>query len=130
VKLSDGFPVAVSPSGRYVIAWRANADPSYVVVPTGAGEERPIQIRGYELGPGAPMAWLRGEKEIVARARPKGSDLWRLIVYNLDTGAVRPISRDLSLRSALVSTADGRSVFALVGESWFEFALPKALQRR
>jgi dipeptidyl aminopeptidase/acylaminoacyl peptidase len=29
------------------------------------------------------------------------------------------------LRSPLVSAADGRSVFALVGETWFEFALPE-----
>ncbi len=125
VKLSDGFPVAVSPSGRYVIAWRANADPSYIVVPTGAGEEHPIQIPGYDLGPGAPMAWLAGEKEIAAAAHLPGHDLRRLIVYNMDTGTVRPISSELNLQNSLVASVDGHSLFGLVGETWMEFALPQ-----
>lgn len=71
------------------------------------------------------MAWLAGEKEIAAAAHLPGHDLRRLIVYNMDTGTVRPISSELNLQNSLVASVDGHSLFGLVGETWMEFALPQ-----
>ena len=125
VKLSDGFPIAVSPSGSYVIAWRAEADPAYVIVPTGAGQERPIRVQGYELGPGAPMGWLPDEKNLVIRAQEAGHDRRRLIVYNIDSAAVRTFTPELHFDSVirLPVVPDGSAVFASVDGHWFRFPL-------
>ena len=125
VKLSDGFPIALSPSGRYLIAWRPEADPAYIVVPSGAGEEKPMRVPGYEFGPGAPMAWLPDEKNIVARAHEPGHSSSRLVVYNTETGSVRAITSELHLDSIvkIPVVPDGSAVFAKADGNWFRFPL-------
>lgn len=123
IKISDGFPIAVAPSGRYVIA-RRHKEPAYVIVPTGAGEEKPIRMKGYELGAGAPMAWLPDEKNLVARAREPGHD-WRLVLYNIESGALRAITPELKLASEINMPVapDGSSVIGKVEEKWFSFPI-------
>jgi len=125
VKLSDGHALAVSPSGSYVIAWRPGADPAYWIVPTGAGQERPLRVPGYELGPGAPLAWLPDEKNLVIWAREAGHDGRRLIVYNIDSAVVQTFTRDLRLDplARLPIVPDGSAVFTSVDGHWLRFPL-------
>jgi hypothetical protein len=125
VKLSDGYPIALSPSGRFLIAWRPEADPAYIIVPSGTGEEKPMYVPGYEFGPGAPMAWLPDEKNIVARAHEPGHSSSRLVVYNTETGAVRAFTSELHLGSIVKFPVvpDGSAVFAEADGNWFRFPL-------
>jgi dipeptidyl aminopeptidase/acylaminoacyl peptidase len=117
VKLSAGIPIAFSPSGRYIIAWRSDADPAYLIVPTGAGQERPLRLQGYELGPGAPIAWLPDEQNLVARAHEPGHTANRLVVYNIESALLNQ-----SLRSyALLRCRSSR---------WFAMVLPYSRRQR
>ena len=124
VKLSDGFAISVSPSGRYVVAWRTDADPAYVIVPTGAGQERPIRMKDYELGAGSFVGWLPDEKNLVARAREPGHR-WRLVLYSIETGAVRPITAEVRLGPEVRSpiSTDGLYVFAVIDDRWLKLPI-------
>jgi hypothetical protein len=126
VKLSEGFPLAVSPSGKSVVVWRADADPAYVIVPTGVGEEKAIRASGWDLGPGAPMGWMPDEKALVTRARKPGMKGFDLIVYSTESGSVRSFSHDQAIDSTgrpIPALPDGSAVFAPVSNAWMRFPL-------
>jgi hypothetical protein len=124
IKISDGIPITVAPSGRYVIAWRPQSDPAYVIVPTGAGQEKPIRLDGYEPGPSALIAWVPNERSLIVRGREPAHQ-WRLVSYDIDSGTLGAITGELNVEatSRLPVSPDGSSVFAKVGNKWLRFPI-------
>jgi hypothetical protein len=82
-------------------------------------------LQGYELGPGAPIAWLPDEQNLVARAHEPGHTANRLVVYNIESGATKPITPELRLTSLpkFAVVRDGSAIFAQAKEEWFRFPI-------
>ncbi|HZJ56416.1 MAG TPA: protein kinase [Myxococcaceae bacterium] len=89
VRLGNGFPIALSPDGRWAVT-RGAGDPKLVLIPTGPGEPRPLPPTG--------LAWIErgaffpdGRRLALIGAKTAGGPT-ALYVYDLKTGDTRAAS--------------------------------------
>ncbi|GMU10208.1 protein kinase domain-containing protein [Corallococcus caeni] len=89
VRLGDGIPMALSPDGKQVLTARYGEPMEYLLLPTGAGEPRPLSL--------APVAtvltarWFPDGKRLLLRANEEGHRA-RLWVFEPGAGAPTPIT--------------------------------------
>ena len=85
VRIGEGYGDALSPDGTKVLA---HSGQKLVVLPTGAGEQRTLEVEGsFDLG----AVWLADSRRvIVGGAQPKGA--YRLLVIDTVNDIVKPIS--------------------------------------
>ena len=93
IRVSDGAALALSPDGKWVSAFTAVKDGSrrYVVLPTGAGEERVIRIPGLD-DVNLVYGWSNDDGNFFLHGLAK-SDKSKMqnYVWNPDSGELRPI---------------------------------------
>jgi eukaryotic-like serine/threonine-protein kinase len=103
VHLGDGYGLARSPDGKWVISiWFT--PPQLILLPTGAGQAKQLErfgIEQYSYG----ASWLPDGKNIVFVGKEPGHAL-RSYVQNIDGGPPRPITPE-GVVGSLVS-ADGK----------------------
>jgi hypothetical protein len=90
-RLGDGVAFAISPDGQWVSGY-SSTDPAtrrYVLVPTGAGEERVLAIPQL-MSMNLVFGWAADDRTVFLHG-PVGNNVWRNFSYNLDSGALKPI---------------------------------------
>ncbi|MGE0641013.1 MAG: protein kinase [Thermoanaerobaculia bacterium] len=112
VRLEDGYALAISNDGQWVLASEPVADggrQQYVLLPTGPGQARRIAA---SAGEATAAAFLPDGKRVVVAARESGAGE-RLFVLDLSSAELRPISPEgtHSYFDSLLSP-DGRTAFA------------------
>ena len=115
VRLGEGFGLSLSPDGQWVLARLYTRPPRLVLLPTGAGEPKPLLLEGISTDAGA---WFPDGKRILLVGSAGGKSLYFLL--DVATGKARPlaattvpnVNRGLS-RSSI--SPDGR-LLARVGE--------------
>jgi Tol biopolymer transport system component len=113
IRLGDGESPRLSPDGKWVLTV-LYTPPQLILLPTGAGEARPLERGAIEqYGPGT--SWLPDGKRIIFQGREPGHD-WRLYLQSIEGGPSRPITPEGTkadfLRGISVSP-DSRLVIAL-----------------
>jgi eukaryotic-like serine/threonine-protein kinase len=109
VRLGEGRALALSPDGKWALALQQGPPPRLVLLPTGPGEEKPLQSSG--LTDYYSAAWFPDGKRILFVAG--GSDGQpRSYVQDVDGGEARAIT-DETVQATLVSP-DG-NLLAAVG---------------
>ena len=90
IQLSQGSGLALSPDGKWALSFRNMfTDPKPELVPTGAGQPRPLDWGG--LKPGQWAQWMPdGSGIMIAGRMPDGTE--RIFLAPLDGGAPRPIT--------------------------------------
>ncbi|MFS8085693.1 MAG: hypothetical protein ACMG6H_08700, partial [Acidobacteriota bacterium] len=89
VRLGDGYGLGRSPDGKWVISILFNP-PQIVLLPTGAGQAKPLERFGIEqYGYGA--SWLPDGKSIVFVGKEPGHAM-RTYVQSLDGGKPQPLT--------------------------------------
>jgi eukaryotic-like serine/threonine-protein kinase len=116
LRIGEGFGLALSPDGKWVLALRrVRGEPAtLVLLPTGPGETKTLKNEGLqEYGGGA---WLPDGKRIIFSAKTAGGRD-RLYLQDVAGGAPRPIGSDgLTIRRfASPLSPDGKSVVGLRG---------------
>ncbi|MEO7145813.1 MAG: protein kinase [Bryobacteraceae bacterium] len=104
VRLSAGFGHSLSPDGKWAEVLRFNGNGQSVLVPTGAGEEKPIVVPGLEGKQYGVMHWLPGGRVLLWAGQLRGAK--RLYLWNLAGGAPRGFGPAVSNKSLL--SPDGR----------------------
>ena len=89
VRLGDGFGVAISPDGRWALAIQGFAPPRLTLLPTGAGDPRPLDTG--DLSPYFAGRWLPDGKRILYAAGEPGHGP-RIYVQDTEGGKPRAIS--------------------------------------
>ncbi|HYM09403.1 MAG TPA: hypothetical protein VEU62_01655, partial [Bryobacterales bacterium] len=111
VRLGDGYGPALSPDGRWVLTFLRTSPAQLVLLPTGAGETRPLPrgpIESYVLD----GAWFPDSKRVVFVASERGHGQ-RLYAQDIAGGDPRPISPEgTSALSAFSVSPDGEFVAA------------------
>jgi hypothetical protein len=110
VKLGDGRALALSPDGRWALVMRPSPQTHLVLLPTGAGEPRPL--------PGGGLLYRRGSffpdgRRILFDVDDQEGNP-RSYVQDLEAGPAKPIG-GVGLRAVLISP-DGRAVVGPDGE--------------
>jgi Tol biopolymer transport system component len=100
--LISGSGGRLSPDGKWVSAARRDAKPPGVLIPTGAGDERPVTVTGLEEE-AYVHGWLPDGKRYVMWGKERGKKVFREFVWNPSTRALRPITPE-SISFDLVST--------------------------
>jgi Tol biopolymer transport system component len=105
VRLADGFGVALSPDTKWAIV--RNLDGSASVVPTGAGEARPIPVGNvWFFGAG----WFPDGKRLYFLGGPRDGER-KLYLMDFPSGQPRPLSNEsLSGPRGVFPMPDGKSV--------------------
>jgi len=107
VKLGEGDGCALSPDGKWVLALRYTPS-QLVLLPTGAGEPRHLDISGIQTF-ARPLKWSPDGKQVLFSGREPGHG-WRSYLYDLDAGRFRPLTNEGV--SAVVISPDGKSFLA------------------
>ena len=117
VRLGEGQAIALSPDGKWALSRLPAAKQPYVLLPTGAGQPRPIAFDGFENygRPATPELMDAGfvlspDGRCVAAVAPPGV----LVILSLDAGpdgAAQPVSGAEAGDVPVVWSADGRSIF-------------------
>ncbi|HEY3204582.1 MAG TPA: protein kinase, partial [Thermoanaerobaculia bacterium] len=96
VRLGEGTALALSPDGHWALASRGESPASLVLLPTGAGETRPLELAGVHVGglgnvhfPIAGTFFPDGKRILVTGFEPGRGR--RLYVVDLEGGKPRPI---------------------------------------
>lgn len=107
IQLGDGYGGGFSPDGKWVSSI-LSSPPQIVILPTGAGQAKPLERFGIEQF-GYGTAWLPDGKTIVFSGKESGRSL-RSYLQSVDRGAPRPVTPDGFL-GTLVSP-DGQFLLA------------------
>jgi serine/threonine protein kinase len=105
VRLGDGSATSLSPDGRWALAIIPSSPPRLMMLPTGAGEPRPLVESGFEQIGFA--RWFPDGKRILLAAVESGQ-LGRCYILDAATRALTPLTPD-GVRGSLISP-DGNSV--------------------
>jgi Tol biopolymer transport system component len=106
VRLGEGFPLALSPDSKWVLARAQDSAAEIVLLPTGPGERKVLTGQGTEY---ASAMWAAGGERVLLTGREPGRP-WRSFVMDLEghTSAVTP---EGVVGSAI--SPDGRAVVGL-----------------
>ena len=107
IKLGEGDSYSLSPDGKWVLTLFYTPS-QLVILPTGAGETRRLDISGIETF-GRAMRWFPDGKRIVFSGRAPGHD-WRMYIYDLAGGAPRAVTPESIMGYSL--SPDGQSLIA------------------
>ena len=105
VRLGAGKALALSPDGRWALALQETSPPQLVLMPTGAGEHRPLPTEGL-----TDFYWARffpdGRRILVVAS--DAEQIPRSYIQDTATGKLDPIGDEGML--AVLPSPDGRSV--------------------
>ena len=121
VLLGDGADGKLSPDGKWALTVLLTP-PQLVLLPTGAGEARPLE-RGSIEQYLYPAAWYPDGKQVIFQGREPGHD-WRYYIQSIDGGPPRAITPEGTIASASNGTfvsPDGKWI--LVSNAENQFAL-------
>ena len=117
VRLGDGVPVALSPDGAWVLAYRHDSPQRPVFLPTGAGEVKPIvsgNIHFLESGD-----WFPDSRRVLLLGRESNHPV-RTYVVELSDGTATPLTPE-GIRGVKVSLDGKRVLVRDRSRDWFIF---------
>lgn len=93
VRVGDGHAFILSPDGRWISGYTVvdGTNRQFRLVPTGAGEERAMNVPGLALA--VPLGWV-GEEQYIVVGWEKGKEYtksWRCFYWNARTSELRPV---------------------------------------
>jgi eukaryotic-like serine/threonine-protein kinase len=111
VKLGEGAALALSADEKSALAGLSSPRPHFVLLPTGAGEPRPLQIETLEVGQAA--TWLPDGRLLFAANEPNRGV--RLFIHAIDRGKPRPITPEgiVTAFPGFAVSPDGKLVAAI-----------------
>ncbi|HEU4725896.1 MAG TPA: protein kinase [Candidatus Eisenbacteria bacterium] len=112
VRLADGGCSSLSPDGKFVLAGRGPDSGTMMIVPTGAGPTRRINLPDYAIG---FAAFIPGADALALLAR-KGDSARSIFHLDLATETVRPVGESFNLAGYFVISPDGRRVAVRDGD--------------
>ena len=117
VPIGEGGGAALSPDGRWVLAW---ADGNLVLLPTGAGTR--VTLPRGELSRVGEGAWLRDSQHVVFTG-DTGDNRPRAYIQAIDGGLPRAITPDGVSLASRAAVRDARTVLARTAKSWMLFPI-------
>jgi len=126
VRVGDGQAFAISPDGKWLTGYTSNdaATRKYVLMPTGAGEEKTISVPGLEGDAGIIVGWLTGDQHYLVMGKLPGKKGWQLFSWDAARVALRPVSPENMADMVPLVAPDGRQFLAQGPDrAWYVYAI-------
>ncbi|MEX1245249.1 MAG: protein kinase [Thermoanaerobaculia bacterium] len=91
VKLGEGAALSLSADAQWALAALSSPDPTLVLLTTGAGQARRLEVAG--VTPSQSAAWLPDNKSVLLAGNAPGRGV-RLYVQSIDGGAPRAVTTE------------------------------------
>jgi hypothetical protein len=117
-KLGEGFGSELSPDGKWAAVVRPGPPSRLVLVPTGAGQERPFEAGAIEEYESDYVRWSQDGRRLVFGAHEKGH-AFRLYVQEVSGGAPRPVTPEGEDAGYASLSPDGRFVLVRAGKDFW-----------
>jgi Tol biopolymer transport system component len=116
VRLGDGVAFRLSPDGRSVFGYTSKEASSrrYVLLPTGAGEEREVAVRGGEVKGAIIAAWLPDGRYLVFGSNAENK--FQVFVWDERKNSVQPITPSGVADGLPLLSPDSREAIVLGGD--------------
>ena len=115
VRLGEGFGAGLSPEGKWAFVLIGSTPMRYMLLPTGAGEPRPVDLGPIEISPGniRSVIWHPDGRALVLTGRVHDRPE-RTFLFQPATGEVEPITPEgISARFTTSLSPDGEFVAAV-----------------
>ena len=109
VRLGDGQSLALSPDGKWALSCRGDKETDLFLLPTGAGEPRPLQ--GHDIIHSAATFFPDGKRVLLAGTEPNHG--LRLYVQDIDVDKIEAVTPEGTNGFSFALSPDGRSIAAV-----------------
>ena len=109
VRLGDGQSLALSPDGKWALSCRGDKETDLFLLPTGAGEPRPLQ--GHDIIHSAATFFPDGKRALLAGTEPNHG--LRLYVQDIDVDKIEAVTPEGTNGFSFALSPDGRSIAAV-----------------
>jgi eukaryotic-like serine/threonine-protein kinase len=126
VRAGDGQAFAFSPDSKWLTGYTSHdaATRKYVLMPTGAGEQKSIAVPGLEGNGGLIVGWLAGEQHYLVMGTLPGKKGWQFLSWDAVRTALRPVSPENMTDMLPLVAPDGRQFLAQGPDrAWYVYAI-------
>ncbi len=125
VRLGDGFPVSLSPDGKWVSGYmtKEGSKRQFFLMPAGAGEERTVDIPGLVPDNSVVRGWIDDHQFLVMGSRPKSP--WQCFVWDSNANTVKEAcpAGVVASEYPIMLSPDRKKVFAHEPNGLFVYSL-------
>jgi len=132
VRVGDGQAYAISPDGKWLTGYTSSdaATRKFVLMPTGAGEEKDLVIPRLAGNSGIVVGWLAGEQNYLVMGALPGTSGWQFFAWNAARGDVRPASPEHMTDAFPLVSPDGRQFLAQGPDhAWYVYSIDQSQPR-
>ena len=125
VRAGDGEAFAFSPDSKWLSGYTSNdaATRKYVLMPTGAGEQKSIAVPGLDGNAGIIVGWLSGDQHYLVMGALPGKKGWQFFSWDAGQSALRPVSPENMTDMLPLVAPDGRQFLAQGPDhAWYLYA--------
>jgi WD40 repeat protein len=126
VRVGDGQAFAISPDSKWLTGYTSNdaATRKYVLMPTGAGEEKSIAVPGLQGDAGIIVGWLSGDQHYLVMGALPAKKGWQFFSWDAARSALRPVSPENMADMVPLVAPDGRQFLAQGPDrAWYVYAI-------
>jgi hypothetical protein len=84
IRLADAFPVSLSPDGKWIVTVKEAG--AFTVLPTGAGDPKPIHVKGFDF------FWWYPDSRHLLLSPESASTHTRCVSFDIDTAVQTPVT--------------------------------------
>jgi hypothetical protein len=132
VRAGDGQAFAFSPDSKWLTGYTSHdaATRKYVLMPTGAGEEKSIAVPGLQGNGVIIVGWLAGDQHYLVMGALPGKKGWQFFSWDAGRAALRPVSPENMADMVPLVAPDGRQFLAQGPDRvWYIYAIDGSAPR-
>jgi WD40 repeat protein len=132
VRAGAGQAFAFSPDSKWLTGYTSNdaATRKYVLMPTGAGEEKSIAVPGLDGNAGIIVGWLSGDQHYLVMGTLSGKKGRQFLSWDAGRGQLRPVSPENMTDMLPLLAPDGRQFLAQGPDrAWYVYAIDGSAAR-
>ena len=121
VRLGDGLSLALSPDGKWALSSRGDNQADLFLLPTGAGDPRPL--KGHDIVHGAACWFADGKRILISGTEANHGS--RLYVQDIDSDKIEAVTPEGTNGLSFALSPDGHTVAAIgPDEKGYFFPIP------
>ena len=126
VRAGEGQAFAFSPDSKWLTGYTSNdaATRKYLLMPTGAGEQKSIAVPGLAGNAALIVGWLAGDQHYLVMGQLPGKKGWQFLSWDAGHTVLRPVSPENMTDMLPLVAPDGRQFLAQGPDrAWYVYSI-------